>query len=438
MEYPDAAWERAMTVQRCSNSPKQARGSRRRRCRPRIDASSPSPRSGVSVSRNCTSFDASTSRSSRRVQQIIRFASRRAARRRAASNVIAVTKRPRRAISSGARAWPTRERSTFLIAACAGDAALREEVESLLAHEAAADGFIEEPALEVAAGLLADAAESSLVGRQIGTYRVVSVLGTGGMGVAYRADDTRLQRPVALKHVDLASSDEGRAAVLAEARLASRLNHPHICTIYEVAETEAGAILVLEYIEGQPLTALIPKEGLPLEFVLRYGSQIADAVAHAHAHGIVHGDLKSANVMVTADGRAKVLDFGLGATAACGDSRDGDAIEDGAQRQRADRGDVAVRGSGDATGRSVGRAERHLGAGGAVARDGSRGVAISRADRVRIERGDSTRRFADAAGARAGWAPGDHQALPGETAGAAPPAMTVIVPLELEELPLQI
>jgi serine/threonine protein kinase len=99
--------------------------------------------------------------------------------------------------------------------------------------------------------------------------------------------------------------------VLAEARLASRLNHPHICTIYEVAETEAGAILVLECVEGQPLTALIPKEGLPLELVLRYGSQIADAVAHAHAQGIVHGDLKSANVMVTEDGRAKVLDFGL-------------------------------------------------------------------------------------------------------------------------------
>jgi serine/threonine protein kinase/tetratricopeptide (TPR) repeat protein len=153
---------------------------------------------------------------------------------------------------------------------------------------------------------------STLVGRQLGNYQVVSLLGVGGMGVVCRAYDTKLQRTVALKLLgDAASDDDARGRVLREARQASRLNHPHICTIYEVAEVDGTSFIVLEYVDGRTVAKLIPPDGLSIDLVLTYGRQIADAVAHAHEHGIIHRDLKSANVMVTSQQRVKVLDFGL-------------------------------------------------------------------------------------------------------------------------------
>ncbi len=133
------------------------------------------------------------------------------------------------------------------------------------------------------------------------------------MGVVYRARDTQLDRAVALKLVGekYAQDAQARARLLNEARTASALNHPHVCHIYEVGEAEGHAYIAMEYVAGKPLAQTIPQEGLPVETVLRYAIQIADAVAHAHDHGIVHRDLKSANVMITPEGRAKVLDFGL-------------------------------------------------------------------------------------------------------------------------------
>jgi serine/threonine-protein kinase len=131
------------------------------------------------------------------------------------------------------------------------------------------------------------------------------------MGVVYSARDTRLQRTAAIKLVSAAGDATARARLLREARHASALNHPNVCTIYEVGEAEGQAFVAMEYVEGRVLSALIPPRGLPAEAVLRYGMQISEALAHAHERGIVHLDLKSANIIITPEGRAKVLDFGL-------------------------------------------------------------------------------------------------------------------------------
>jgi serine/threonine-protein kinase len=144
-------------------------------------------------------------------------------------------------------------------------------------------------------------------------YRVGERLGQGGMGVVYRAMDTRLERPVAIKLVGkhLLRDETARARLLREARLASSLNHPNICTVHDVGEDDDGVYIVMEYVEGEPLNKLVPKGPLPVETFLRYGVQIADAIGHAHDRGVIHRDLKISNVMITPDGRAKVLDFGL-------------------------------------------------------------------------------------------------------------------------------
>ncbi len=162
-------------------------------------------------------------------------------------------------------------------------------------------------------------------GDTLGPYRVLAVLGEGGMGQVWRAHDTRLQRDVALKvlPVETLGDEPARARLVREARLASKLNHPHICTIYEVGESEpltgspqassgqGVAYIAMELVEGQSLSARLSDGPLPTDQVLRYGQQMADALAHAHSRGVVHRDFKSLNVMVTPEGQVKVLDFGL-------------------------------------------------------------------------------------------------------------------------------
>src|SRR3989338_8964165 len=152
-----------------------------------------------------------------------------------------------------------------------------------------------------------------MVGHKLGHYRILEKIGAGGMGEVYRAHDEQLDRDVALKVLPPSSFSDpaARVRLLREARTASKLNHPHVCTIHEVGEAEGQAYIAMEYIEGQRLDRVTPREGLPLEAVLRYGLQLAEALAHAHERGVVHRDLKSANVVITPEGRAKVLDFGL-------------------------------------------------------------------------------------------------------------------------------
>ncbi|MGH7703991.1 MAG: protein kinase domain-containing protein, partial [Gemmatimonadales bacterium] len=152
----------------------------------------------------------------------------------------------------------------------------------------------------------------AIIGRTLGHYRIESALGAGGMGVVYRAHDTKLERTVAIKLVGdrLAEDPTARDRLLREARAAAALNHPHICTIHEVGEADGQVYIAMEHVKGRPLSALLSEARSP-DTVVRYGIQIADALAHAHDHGIVHRDLKTGNVIVTPEGRVKVLDFGL-------------------------------------------------------------------------------------------------------------------------------
>jgi tetratricopeptide (TPR) repeat protein/predicted Ser/Thr protein kinase len=148
-------------------------------------------------------------------------------------------------------------------------------------------------------------------GDRVRQYEIQNLLGAGGMGSVYLAFDGRLQRSVAIKLIHGEDDREAPARILAEARSASALNHPNICTVYEVAEEGDRTFIVMEHIEGQPLSELIAEGRAPRERMMDIAKQIAGAVAHAHERGVVHGDLKAANVLLTTSGRIKVVDFGL-------------------------------------------------------------------------------------------------------------------------------
>src|SRR5262245_61326725 len=204
------------------------------------------------------------------------------------------------------------EHAAFLVEACAGDDELRREVESLLAVHEHAEGFLAAPALEVAAQVIAEYQDQTMSGRKINHYHVLSLLGAGGMGEVYLAEDTRLGRKVALKLLPQKFTQD-RERVLRfqqEARAASALNHPNIITIYEVGEFEGGHFIATEFIDGQTLRTLMNVR-VKLRAALDVATQVASALAAAHEAGIVHRDIKPENIMARRDGYIKVLDFGL-------------------------------------------------------------------------------------------------------------------------------
>src|SRR6266542_17346 len=206
-----------------------------------------------------------------------------------------------------------KQRSAFLDRACAGDTTLRREVESLIeSHEQGAD-FIEAPALAVAAELLAEGEAGAVLGQTFGRYRVLSLLGAGGMGRVYLAEDTGLGRRVALKFLPEYFTDNKNQVqrFRQEARAASALNHPGILTVYEVGQLDGTEFIATEYVEGETLGTRLTHGPFAVREALDVAAQVADALVAAHQAGIVHRDIKPDNLMIRRDGYVKILDFGL-------------------------------------------------------------------------------------------------------------------------------
>jgi serine/threonine-protein kinase len=205
------------------------------------------------------------------------------------------------------------DRADFLTEACGDDVSLRSQVEALLILEMQTTNFIESPALEIAAKALAKEQPKTIIGRKINNYKVERLLGAGGMGEVYLAEDTQLGRKVALKILapHLVADEQSRARFLREARLASLLDHPNICTIHEIGESDGQCFISMQYVEGKTLSDVIGGRALDLKSLLSIGLQIADALRTAHTQGIIHRDIKSANILINNRGQAKVLDFGL-------------------------------------------------------------------------------------------------------------------------------
>jgi serine/threonine protein kinase len=209
---------------------------------------------------------------------------------------------------------PATERESFIQERCDNDVELRRELETLLAVKKSSNNFFEKPPLSLAAQMFAEKdKKSNLAGQEISHYKIIKLLGAGGMGEVYLAEDTKLQRRIALKIVtaQFEHDVERIERFKKEARAISALNHPNIITIYAIEETETGNFIATEFIDGQTLRERIADGPLPWQEAVKIALQITRALKSAHSVGIIHRDIKPANIMIRRDGIVKVLDFGL-------------------------------------------------------------------------------------------------------------------------------
>ena len=211
---------------------------------------------------------------------------------------------------------PAEERAAFLAEACSGDSDLQREAASLLTREAGADAFLGTPLDALAAGAIGDSRDRQpalTAGQTLAHYRIIKAIGAGGMGQVYAAEDTRLDRQIAIKILppELAEDADRRARFTREAKAVAALNHPNIVTVYAVEEADDRHFITMELVRGRTVAELLPRNGFALGKFLEIAIPLTDALAAAHQHGITHRDVKPGNVMVSDDGRVKVLDFGL-------------------------------------------------------------------------------------------------------------------------------
>ena len=205
------------------------------------------------------------------------------------------------------------ERAGYLRQQCSGDAHLLQDVELLIAASEKVPPFLKKPDLTLGFLVLSQNHVSIRLGQTIGQFRVVSQLGKGGMGEVYLAEDTELERQVALKFFDsdLADNDWARNQLMAEARAVAKLEHANICAVHDFKRVDEYNFIVMQYVEGETLEDLLKRNSLDTNQAIKLAEQIVTALAAAHDRGIIHRDIKPRNLMVTPEGQLKVLDFGL-------------------------------------------------------------------------------------------------------------------------------
>jgi serine/threonine protein kinase len=205
------------------------------------------------------------------------------------------------------------KRDSFLEESCGGDVELRRDVESLISYDNSFDSLIDTPPESLVAEMFSESKNHSIIGNQINQYKIISLLGKGGMGEVYLAFDSKLERKVAVKMLsdEFAENSNRLSRFFQEAKSASALNHPNILTVHEIGEFGGNYFIVTEFITGKTLKRYLADEKPPLRATLEIAEQITSALAAAHEAGIIHRDIKPDNIMVRADGIVKVLDFGL-------------------------------------------------------------------------------------------------------------------------------